>query len=104
MTYIPVFQISKKMDFIKVFQKILVFQNFGDPNPKVLKCRYSHFLERVILHLYWLFVWFALNSIFGEFLNIEPILVKVGVKWPHKTPIKKKILPISTKFGHSMSN
>ena len=25
-----------------------------------------------------------LNYIFDEFLNIEPILVKIGVKWPHK--------------------
>ena len=40
-----------------------------------------------------LFVWFALKSFFCEFLNVEPILVKIGVT-PQKINFSKKKNPV----------
>ena len=57
MRYIPfLFQISKILDFIHVFPKKLVFRNFGSQKLKTLEFRNSHFVERVILHLFTNFV------------------------------------------------
>ena len=49
---------------------------------------------------------FSLKPYFlGEFLNMEPIFVKICVKWHHKNlNFSKSFRPISTKFDHSMSN
>ena len=82
MTYIPFFLISKNLDFIKVFPKILFFGNFGGQKPNILKFQdfSRHFVERVILHLYWPFCVVSFKSTFGKFFNIEPILVNIGVK------------------------
>ena len=54
----------KILDFIKVFPKIFVFRNFGGQKLKILKFRDSHFVEIVILHLYWSFVRFAFKTLF----------------------------------------
>ena len=78
--YSGFFKFLKILDFITVFPKISVFRNFGGQKLKILKFRDSHFVERVILHLYWPFCAVGFKTIFGEFLNIEPILVKIGVK------------------------
>ena len=81
MTYVPVFQISKKLDFIKVFLKVLVFKNFGGQKLKILTFRVSHFVERVILHLERSFCVVTFKTLFlTNFFNIEPILVKIFVK------------------------
>ena len=99
------FKFLKILDFINVFLKISVFRNFGGQNLQILKFRDSHFVECVILHLCCFLCGLLPNSIFDEFRNIEPTLVKIGVKWPHKNVNFSKIFPpISTKFGHSMSN
>ena len=69
---------TKHFGFYSFFPKILFF--FWSQKLKILKFRDSHFVERVILHLYWSFCAVYFKTIFGEFLNIEPILVKIGVK------------------------
>ena len=58
------FEISKNMDFIKVFPKKLVFRNFGGQKLKILKVRDSHFVELVILHLHWSFCVVSFKTLF----------------------------------------
>ena len=79
-----VFQISKKFRFCKGFPKNIDFSKFWGLKLKILKFRDSHFVERVILHLYWPFCAVCFKLYFWRILNIEPILVKIGVKWPHE--------------------
>ena len=55
MRYGPVFQIFKILDFLKVFQNMSVFRNFAGQKLKIVKFQDSHFVERVILYLYWSF-------------------------------------------------
>ena len=96
---------QKQLNFIKVFPKISVFRNFGGQKLKILTFLDSHFAECVIFYLYCSFCAVCFKTFFGEFLNIEPNLVKIGVKWPHKNVNYSKIFrPNSTKFGNSMSN
>ena len=78
MTCIQFFFIFTK-GFYKSFQKYRFFE-IGGFNLKIGKFGDSHFVERVILHVYWSFLCGLLSPIFGEFPNIEPILVKLGVK------------------------
>ena len=104
-THYVFFKFLKILDFIKVFQKISIFQNFEGQNSKLEIsrypfCRVCHFTSKLVF-----LCGLLLNSIFGEFLNIEPILVKIGVKSPHKNANFSKIFRlISNKFGYSMSN
>ena len=54
--YSVFFLISKILDVIKVFPKILVFRDFAGKKLKILKFPNRHFVEHVILHLYWSFL------------------------------------------------
>ena len=78
MAYIPFFQSSKKFGFMKV--PPIVFKEFGGLKLQIVKFWDSQFVELVILHLYCSFCAVSFKSDFGEFLNIEPILDKIGMK------------------------
>ena len=80
MTYIPFFKFIKILILLRFSPKYRFFRNFWGRKPKVLTFQDSHFVERVILHLFWSFCSVCFKTIFGELLNIEPILVKIGVK------------------------
>ena len=97
MTFIPFFfQISKNFGFYKGFPNFFFLEIFGVKNWK-----FENF-EKAILYSLSFYIY---NLFFGEFLNIESILVKIDVKWPYKNvDFSKFFLPISTKLGHSTSN
>ena len=53
--YSGFFKLLKVLDYIKFFLKNSIFRGFGDQKLKILKFRDKHFVELVILHLYWSF-------------------------------------------------
>ena len=83
-----VFKFRKNLSFIKVFQNyrffivfLSVFSNFWGSKTQTFEIsrkpfgRACHFTSILVF-----LCGFLLNSIFGEFLNIEVIFVKIGVK------------------------
>ena len=84
----------KILDFIKVFPKISVFRNFGGQKLKILKFRDSHFVERVILHLYLSFCAVCFKTLFlANFLTLNRFWPKLAWSDPTKASIFQKKFP-----------
>ena len=80
MTYIANFvKFLKILDSKKVFPKISVFRSFGGQKLKVLKFRDSHFVERVMLHLYCSFCAVCFKTLFlANFLTLSRFWSKLA--------------------------
>ena len=85
------FSIYLILDFIKVFAKISVFRNFGGQKLKISTIRETHFVERVILHLYWSFCAVCFKTLFfTNFLTLSRFWSKLAWSDPTKTSIYQK--------------
>ena len=85
MTFIPFFRITKIFGFYKGFPNNICFS-------LILGSKTENFVnfEEAILYSVSFYI---LTLFFDEFLNIEPILVKIDVKWPHKNVDFSKNFP-----------